>query len=153
MANFQLDMDTMFIEFPQIKRGLLSINMTRESEIQTLCRTMNNNIYDYVGLREAFKQSALMYANESGEQFDYERQLEKLERYMTAHLICLYIYDIVQNIDESPYITHYAKLISDKLQEGNRRAGYVTTLLQATNIGQRILAMLKINTSNVGGVL
>lgn len=153
MAKFPLDKDIMFMEFPQIKRGLLSINITKENEIQNLCRMMNENIYDYVGIREAFDEAAKQYAIESKEQFDYEKHLEKLERYMTAHLLCLYIYDVVQNIDESPYINHYAKLISDKMQEGTRRAGYVTSILQASNIGQRILAMLRVNKTNIGGVL
>lgn len=153
MAKFPLDIDILFMEFPQIKRGLLSINITKDSDIQKLCRMINQNIYDYVGLREAFDKASSEYAKESGEQFDYERHLEKLERYMTAHLLCLYIYDVVQNIDESPYINHYAKIISDKMQEGTRRAGYVTSILQASNIGQRILAMLRNNSKNIGGLL
>lgn len=153
MAKFPLDRDMLFMEFPQIKRGLLSINIQNDNEVRKLCDLMNENIYDYVGIRESFEKSAQKYVNESGEPFGYDKYLEKLERYMTAHLLCLYIYDVVQNIDESPYINHYAKLISEKMQEGTKRAGFVTSILQASNIGQRILAMLRMNTNNVGGVL
>lgn len=153
MAKFPLDRDMLFMEFPQIKRGLLSINIQNDNEVRKLCDLMNENIYDYVGIRESFEKSAQKYASESGEPFGYDKYLEKLERYMTAHLLCLYIYDVVQNIDESPYINHYAKLISEKMQEGTKRAGFVTSILQASNIGQRILAMLRMNTNNIGGVL
>lgn len=153
MANFPLDLDILFTEFPQLKRGLLSINISSDVEIQRLCRLLNENIYDYVGLRESFELASKKYAEESGEQYDYDRFLEKLERYMTAHLICLHIYDSTQNIDEAPYSNHYSKLVSEGMQMGSKRAGNVTSMLNGSNIGQRILGMLRINANNIGGVL
>lgn len=153
MAKYPLDKDIMFMEFPHLMRGLKSINISSETQIQAICRMMNENIYDYVGIRGAFEKASQKYSEESGEPTHYDRFFEKLERYMTAHLICLYIYDSVQNVDEAPYVTHYSKLISDGLQEGSKRAGNVTSILQASSIGQKILAMLRMNNNNIGGVL
>lgn len=153
MAKFSLDRDTMFLEFPHIERGLIAINITKDSDKIKIIQSCNDNIYDYIGVRKAFENASKKYADESGNQYDYDRFWEKLERYMTAHLICLYIYDKIQNIDESPYINQYAKLLSENMQQGEARIGNFYTMLQATSIGQRILAMLPLNTINIGGCL
>lgn len=154
MAKMQpLDIDTLFLEFPLLKRGLASIGITDNGAIQELCRLMNGNVYDYVGIKQAFEHSAKCYAEESGDIFDYERYLAKLERYMTAHLLNLYIFDNVQNVDETPYAVHYQKLQADKIDSGKVRSGNVYSILQACNIGQRILSMLRMSEVNVGGLL
>lgn len=154
MAKIQnLDVDMLFLEFPLLKRGLLSIGIQDNGKIQELCRMLNQNIYDYVGLREAFDYSAREYARESGEPLNYYSYLEKLERYMTAHLLNLYIFDNVQNIDETPYAVHYQKLQADKIDSGKVRSGNVFSILQACNIGQRIISMLRMQQANIGGLL
>lgn len=153
MAKFPLDRDTMFIEFPHIKRGLVAINLTDDTSLNRVIQMCNDNIYDYIGVREAFERAAKKYADESGQQYDYDKFWAKLERYMTAHLLCLYIYDEIQNLDDSPYVNQYAKLLSDKSQTDIHKVGNFYNMLQASNIGQRIIAMLPINTSNIGGSL
>lgn len=153
MAVYQLDKDTLFLEFPHIKRGLTAINITGDTNVNKILSMCNDNIYDYIGVRQAFVKAAETYSKDSGQQYDYDKFLEKLERYMTAHLVCLYIYDEVQNIDESPYVNQYARVLSDKMQQGANKTGNLYTMLQASSIGQRILAMIPINATNTGGAL
>lgn len=153
MANFTLDKDLMFLEFPKLKSGLLAINITSDEAINKVVSLCNDNMYDYIGVRKAFERASRIYSQESGKQYDYDKFYEKLERYFTAHLVCLYIYDAVQNIDESPYINQYARLLSDKMQQGTYANGDLFNILQASSIGQRLLAMIPVNPKNVGGLL
>ena len=72
---------------------------------------------------------------------------------MTAHLLLLHIYADNQNLTESPDIIHFGKLNADGMQDNDRRTGNVLSILNGSNIGQRIRAMLYLNPHNVGMVL
>lgn len=153
MAKYPLDIESMFLEFPEVLRGLKTMRnpITSDSALQKLCKIKNDNIYDYVGIKEAFEYSAQKHASNGIS--DYDTFLEKLERYMTAHLLLLHIYADNQNLTESPDIIHFGKLRAEGMVEGDRRSGNVLSILQGSNIGQRIKAMLYINANNTGMVL
>ena len=155
MAKFPLDLEILYMEFPEIQRGLRSMQnpLTTKQEMDKLVRLKHGEIYDYIGIQEAFENTARYKQRVDKSAYVYENHLTKLERFMTAHLVLLYIYNVNQSINEMPSMTHYGKLETDKIGSSNNRSGNVFSILQGSNVGQRIQAMLIMNTRNIGGVL
>lgn len=150
---YPLDVELMFMEFPLLSKGLAMCGYTTDEDKRNFCLAKNGQIYDFIGIKKAFIRGAEYQARNDTDPMIYENTLSKLERYMTAHLVVLEIYRIMQNIDEAPYINHNTKILTENMSRGVSREGYVFTLLNASSIGQTILAMLPINPSNIGGVL
>lgn len=155
MAKFPLDLDILYMEFPEIQRGLMSMQnpITSRAEMDKLVRLKHGEIYDYIGIQEAFENTARYKQRVDKSAYAYENHLTKLERFMTAHLVLLYIYNVNQSINEMPSMTHFGKLETDKIGSSNNRSGNVFSILQGSNVGQRIQAMLIMNTRNIGGAL
>lgn len=154
MANYPLDLDLMFIEFPLLQKGLRMCGYTEDSAIRTFALAKHEQIYDFIGVQEAFLKGAeYKFRLNPKDPLIYDNTLSKLERYMTAHLIVLDIYSIMQNIDEAPYANHLTKLLSENMSKGVSREGYVFSMMNASAIGQKIMAMLPNNVNNIGGAL
>lgn len=153
LEDHPLDIGALFLEFPNIKKGLLSIGITDENLQQRFCEARHNAIYDFVGVKEAFLNTIQSRASELGSDIAMQRFKDRLELYMTGHLCVLEIYANVENNDETPYINQNTALFAEGKSHGISREGFVTTFFKASLIGQRLLAMLTINTKNVGGVL
>lgn len=155
MANVRttLDKDTMWLEFPLVLSGLKANGLTTDTQINSICQIKNAEVYDMVGIYEAFELAAKKHMEVSGNYVDYEKTLAKLERYMTAHLLALHCRDLSANLNEFPYATPYGKMNSDQVYNPIDQKGYVFSIMQSTSIGQKILAMLRINTKNIGGAL
>jgi len=153
MATFPLDTEALFMEFPEVRRGLQTMRtpITTESQLQKICQLKNDSIYDYVGIKEVFEYSARKHEEKGAG--TYAGHLEKLERYMTAHLLLLHIYSENQNLTEAPDMTHFGKMNAEGMNRDMSRGGYITSILQGSNIGQKIQAMLYLNVNNVGGLL
>ena len=155
MANPRtpLDMDKMFLEFPLVLSGLKSVGLTNVAQITQICQLKNDEIYDLVGIYDAFEKAAKNAVKVSGHKEDYMRTLEKLERYMTAHLLALYCREQSANLNEFPYATPYGKMNSEQVNSHIDQKGYVFSIMQSTSIGQKIIAMLQVNVKNIGGAL
>lgn len=154
MTKYPLDIDLMFMEWSLLPKGLRMCGFTDASQQKAFCEAKHSQIYDFIGIKEAFIRACEYQAKlNPSNPLVYDEFMAKLERYMTAHLVVLDIYSIMQNIDESPYINQHTKLISENMSNGVRKEGFVMSLLNASAIGQRILAMLPMNSKNIGGVL
>lgn len=145
-------LDDLYLEFPEIENGLIFANLDRAKQ-EALFKRKYEEIYYYQGIRQAFKDTAKCYASESGITTDYERHLERLEMYMTAHLLVLWLINKNTNLAELPNVNGFGRANVDKVDTFSLAKGNVFSILSATNIGQRLLAMLRINSNNMGGLL
>lgn len=151
--EYPLDIEQMFIDWSLLKKGFRAVGIVDENKQQKIILSRHDNIYDFVGIKDAFIRSALEYAKKIPRADSAQRHLTKLERWMTAHLCTLYIYSEATNNDETPYMNRHTALYSENMSQGIHREGYVTTLLRASAIGEQILSMLPLNVNNIGGSL
>lgn len=145
-----IDVDLLLREFPALRRGFVSQGI---KDINTFVRDRHSQIYDFYGLRDAVINTLNRRSGEFPSEVELQQFKNKLERYITAHLCVLELYSMIQNNDETPYANIHTQLYAENQSSGGNREGDLFSMLRSSSIGQRLIAMLTINTNNIGSVL